>query len=130
MIAVDIVYMSLLALEMLSLSALSKLSLQDEDVHDVMADVPVNALNFAFGLEIILLGIAVWGAFTFTASKVMVGIVVHFIGIFMSCLSFNVLGAVMSGLFAYPHVFLFKEISLGIMTEDNYYNEEQSCCCV
>mmetsp|Transcript_57414 Transcript_57414/g.69086 ORF Transcript_57414/g.69086 Transcript_57414/m.69086 type:complete len:170 (-) Transcript_57414:180-689(-) len=33
-------------------------------------------------------------------------------------------------LWIYPSVFLFKEISSGVMSAETYKREEQSCCCV
>jgi hypothetical protein len=33
-------------------------------------------------------------------------------------------------LFFYPHAVLIREIQTGIMTRENYHNEEKSCCCM
>jgi hypothetical protein len=37
---------------------------------------------------------------------------------------------VVMALFAYPHFVLISEISGGIMSRENYENEQRSCCCV
>jgi hypothetical protein len=38
--------------------------------------------------------------------------------------------AALSVLYVYPHVMFVVENGKGIMTQENYKNEEQSCCCV
>lgn len=48
----------------------------------------------------------------------------------MAILGLNPSHAIISLLFAYPHFYLMREIQQGIMTEENYPNEEHSCCCV
>jgi hypothetical protein len=50
-------------------------------------------------------------------------------GIF-SIIALDFWGLLTSVLFAYPHYFLVQEIRQGIMTPENYHNEEHSCCCV
>jgi hypothetical protein len=49
----------------------------------------------------------------------------------LALLGFNLFPhLIISLLFAYPHYFLMKEMNNGIMTEENYHNEEHSCCCI
>jgi hypothetical protein len=44
---------------------------------------------------------------------------------------FNVVfGLIIRALFIYPHVMFIREVRSGIMTKENYSEEEQSCCCV
>jgi hypothetical protein len=48
----------------------------------------------------------------------------------MSLVAVNPIGLVLAALFAYPHFFFIKEVRSGIMSEANYVNVNQSCCCV
>ena len=54
----------------------------------------------------------------------------HAFDCLMALPALNPFGLIIPGLFLYPHVFHIKEIRAGIMSEENYENEKQSCCCV
>jgi hypothetical protein len=132
-IVLDIMSLVSLVINVFALSAVSTSSIFDDDevkqkLSEGMPSAGVMIAIFVF--EIVLLGITVWGAVSFSAPKVMVGLVVYSIGVLTSMFSLNLVGVVVNVFFAYPHYFLYKEIKDGIMSKDNYYNEEQSCCCV
>lgn len=41
-----------------------------------------------------------------------------------------IINAVITGLFIYPHVMFITEVRGGILSEETYPREKQSCCCV
>lgn len=48
----------------------------------------------------------------------------------MAIVGFNIEGLLYAGFFAYPHYFFIKEVREGTMSQENYPNEEMSCCCL
>lgn len=133
--AVIVVDLVMIAFLIIDIFGIASLGLSDEPLDDDELQAALDRTNsgfkiFFFVLEIVLLSVAIWGAVTFSAPKVGVGLGVFGIGCVMSLIEFNLPAVVTAGLFAYPHYFLYREIVVGIMSEENYYNEEQSCCCV
>jgi hypothetical protein len=49
---------------------------------------------------------------------------------FLGSIAMNIPGFVIGVVFCYPHVVLALEINRGTMSEQNYSNEEHSCCCI
>jgi hypothetical protein len=47
-----------------------------------------------------------------------------------SLIGLHIPGLILGACFAYPHFFFIKEVRSGIMSKENYPNEEMSCCCV
>jgi hypothetical protein len=47
-----------------------------------------------------------------------------------SVVFYVVFSLIIHALFIYPHVMFIREVRSGIMTKENYSEEEQSCCCV
>lgn len=130
-IAIDLVMIITLLVEIFGVLTFSaQQPLEDDELQAALDKMHGGIGIFLFVLEITLLSVAIWGAVIFSAPKVAVGLFVFGIGCVLSMLQFNLPAVLMSGLFAYPHYFLYTEISSGIMSEENYYNEEQSCCCV
>lgn len=72
----------------------------------------------------------VYGAYSFNMYLVGISLAGYCLETVFALISFNLGGLFMAIFFAYPHVFLIKEIRAGIMTKENYPVEEQSCCCV
>lgn len=70
------------------------------------------------------------GATKYKQGFVMAALIYHAICLGLNVITFSIIGALVSGLFLYPHICLVKEMKEGIMTEANYHNEKQSCCCV
>jgi uncharacterized membrane protein YecN with MAPEG domain len=48
----------------------------------------------------------------------------------MDLIAVNIVGAIIAALFAYPHFVFIHEVRRGIMSNETYHIEEQSCCCV
>jgi hypothetical protein len=131
-IVMDLVMIAFLLIDVFGIALFSvrQEPLEDDELQAALEKTHGGVEIFLFVLEIILLTVTIWGAVTFSAPKVALGFAVFGIGCVMSLIEFNLPAVVTSGLFAYPHYFLYREITTGIMSEENYYNEEQSCCCV
>lgn len=77
-------------------------------------------------------GAGIYGAYIFDIRLVGVSLAAYALEAIFALLGFNLVGIIMAGFFAYPHVFFIKEVRAGIMTKERYVPgiEEQSCCCV
>lgn len=132
-IAVDLVMIASLLIDIFGILFFSSSKVQpldDDELQAAMEHLHGGFAIFLLVLEIVLLSMAIWGALIFSARMVALGMAVFAIACVMSMMQFNLPAVVLSGLFAYPHYFLYQEINAGIMSQENYYNEEQSCCCV
>lgn len=132
-IVVDLVMIGLLLFDIIGIVSIlhhQTQPLEDDELEQAAQSIHGGFGIFMFLVEIGLLCVAIWGAITFSAQKVSVGLAVYGIGCIMSLVRFNLPAVLVTGLFAYPHYFLYQEINAGIMSQENYYNEEQSCCCV
>ena len=71
---------------------------------------------------------SIYGAHKFNKIGVTIGAIWYALTIIVF---FDIVGAIISGLFCYPHLVFLQEMSLGIMTPENYPNEQLCCaCCV
>lgn len=131
-IIVDIIMIFLLFIDIAGIMTITKQRdlLDDDEVQEAIEDSHGTWGIIMFVIEIVLLCVSIWGAVSYSTPKVVVGLGLFSIGCLMSLVQFNLPGALLTGLFAYPHYFLYHEINNGIMNPENYYNEEQSCCCV
>ena len=79
-------------------------------------------------LDIVIVGLALYGAVKFNKHLVTIN-AVFLIGriILMYPIMFFM---ILNGLILYPHIMLILYIHNGIMSEENYPNERQSCCCL
>ncbi|CAB9497667.1 expressed unknown protein [Seminavis robusta] len=106
----------------------------DDEVQEVYAEADTfQGLGFVVAIMVIRFlcnGCGVYGAYIFHQHFVAVSLAGYILEILFALISFNVAGLLVGVFFAYPHVFLIQEIRAGIMTPENYPNEEQSCCCV
>ena len=86
-----------------------------------------NAILVQF-LHIIIIGLALYGAIKFNKHLVTIN-AVFLLGrtILMYPIMFFMIP---NGLILYPHIMLILYIHNGIMSEENYPNERQSCCCL
>jgi hypothetical protein len=81
-------------------------------------------------IRLLMNAAGIWGALKYNQYAVGVSLLAYAAQCLMSLVFFNIVGLVVNGFFAYPHVFLIKEIRSGIMTPETYEAEKQSCCCV
>ena len=81
-------------------------------------------------IKIPLNGLGIYGAFKFKYWPVAVALGAYSIQFLLHAFAINIGGLLLSGFFAYPHVFFLKEVRSGVMSEMNYPTERFSCCCV
>ncbi|CAB9511217.1 expressed unknown protein [Seminavis robusta] len=84
-------------------------------------------IGFGF-VAILFYSLGIYGAANFNQCMVCAALVYHCIAVFANLVSLNIPGILLSGLFVYPHVMLFREIRLGVMTEETYVRERKTCC--
>ena len=73
----------------------------------------------------------IMGAVSFSICPILITILVELVYAILSALDKNWIGFGASIFVLYPHVVLCYELAKGIMTKQNYYEQErQSCCCV
>mmetsp|Transcript_15584 Transcript_15584/g.20303 ORF Transcript_15584/g.20303 Transcript_15584/m.20303 type:complete len:224 (+) Transcript_15584:29-700(+) len=70
------------------------------------------------------------GALSFNKWMVGAPLVFYCFLFFSALISQDILGICLSGSLAYPHFVFIHEMNSGIMTWQNYHNEDQSCCSV
>lgn len=107
--------------------------MNDDEVKAAVQDVTneellVDYITIAIGM--LCTAVAILGALKYSVWMVAVGAFLFSFECVMALVRLNFLGVIMSALFAYPHFILIQEIRKGIMTPENYANEEYSCCCV
>jgi amino acid permease len=48
----------------------------------------------------------------------------------LNIVTWDVIGALVMAVFAYPHIYFYQELSEDIMSKQKYQNEKYSICCV
>lgn len=107
--------------------------LDDDSLQDAMEQfkaLPLGGFLAIQTVKIVLCLAGIVGAVKYNQAAVGLAMVGYVFDAVMGAIRFDLVGLVCAGLFAYPHGFLIKEVRDGIMTKENYPNEEHSCCCV
>jgi hypothetical protein len=132
---ISITFASLGIVTMVALMTATSASYDDDGVQEAMT--AFNEANLSMGLAIAMIaiklvanGLGIYGAVTYNIWMVGVSLSVYCVDFVMGVVALNIFSMVMVALFAYPHFFFIKEVRSGIMSEANYVNEKQSCCCV
>jgi hypothetical protein len=132
---ISITFASVGLIAMGGLMAATSATYDDDAVQETMS--AFNEANLSMGIVIALSAIrivansiGIYGAVTYNIWMVGASLLAYCFDFVMGVVSMNVGGLVMIALFAYPHFFFIKEVRSGIMSEANYVNEKQSCCCV
>jgi hypothetical protein len=120
---------------MAATSASSSVTYDDDEVQEAMAAFNEASLSMGVAIALIAIrmianGLGIYGAVTYNIWLVGVSLLVYCFDFVMGAVTGNLIGLLMAALFAYPHFFFIKEVRSGIMSEANYVNEKQSCCCV
>jgi hypothetical protein len=141
-IIVNIIYVTLVSIGLVTMgsfmaatSASSSLTYDDDEVREAMAAFDEEDLFMVVtialaAIRIIVNGLGIYGAVTYNIWLVGFSLLVYCFEFVMGAVDGNRIGLLMVALFAYPHFFFIKEVRSGIMSEANYVNEKQSCCCV
>lgn len=145
-IIVNAVTVGLSAMGLLSLFALKGMAgaidssaVDDDAMAAQMAEMEDQLSGFdsmgpmVFIVQLVKIGCAIAGIFggmKYSVPMVAVAAVSHGWDLVLSLLSFHIPGLAMAGGFLYPHIMFIQEMRKGIMTPENYPNEQHSCCCV
>jgi uncharacterized membrane protein len=137
-IIVNIINVCFASLGLLALGGVMAASSQSYDDDEVQAAFSsLSETNASMGVMIALIavklvcnGVGIYGAMTYNIWMVGVSLAVYCLNFATGIINSNIFTLVMYGCFAYPHFFFIQEVRRGIMSEVNYVNEKQSCCCV
>jgi hypothetical protein len=93
-------------------------------------DMPLGGF-LAYAIVFMLLCVAgIVGANKYNVYLVGIAAVAYCVSFIFSIIQLNYLGMIVAILFVYPHFVFIAEVRKGIMSDENYHNEEMSCCCV
>lgn len=91
---------------------------------------PIGVALAVLGAQILAAVCGIVGGVKFNVHLTAIAAISYIVTFVLGLVSLNIVGLVYNGFFLYPHVFFIQEMRKGIMTESNYLNEKQSCCCV
>lgn len=137
-IVVNIVNLVLVAMGLFSVLAARAASANADQVDDdelssaleEFRSLPLGAFLAIQITKIVLSVVGIVGAVKFHQIMVGLSMAAYAFDAVAALIGLNVVGLLYAGFFAYPHGFFIKEVRDGIMTKENYPNEEFSCCCV
>lgn len=102
-----------------------------EEAYTEIAELKGFGLIVAFMVfRLICNALGIYGAHTFNVTLVSISLVAYALEFLFGLLRFDLVGLVVAGCFAYPHVYFIREVRSGIMSQQNYPIEQHSCCCV
>jgi len=101
-----------------------------EEAMATFGSIPIGAILAIQAVRVVGALAGIVGAIKYNFYLVGAAGIMYCVSCATSIVALNLGGAIMAGFFAYPHYFLVQEIRKGIMSEENYHNERQSCCCV
>ena len=138
-VVVNIISMSFAALALLSLTLLtsnSQLASQfdDDEVQAFLDEMDGASIGLSVGLALLGMlcnGFGLFGAYKFHQMSIIVASIWYVAECIRACVYLDIFGVVMAGLFLYPHIVFYRELSSGIMTSASYPIERKCCeCCV
>jgi len=138
-IIVNIINAIVLTMGLFSVLAARKLSdevdgqVDDDEVSAALEEfnsLPLGGFLAIQTAKIVLSVIGIFGAAKYSEIGVGLAMAGYVFNAVMSLVGINLFGFIFAACFAYPHAFFIKEVRAGIMTKENYPNEEFSCCCV
>jgi hypothetical protein len=129
-IVVNTISIAMYVINIFAISTVDRVEFDDDVMEEAIVQFPVGWMISIMFAEIMCYAIGIWGAASFSLWQVYVALGMYMITIIFNAIVLNFIALLVAGFFAYPHVYLVQEIKKGIMTKDNYYSEEQSCCCV
>lgn len=138
-IIVNVINTVLLVMGLFSVLAARNLSDQvdgqvdDDEVSAALEEfksLPIGGFVAIQTVKILLSLIGIFGAVKYNEIGVGLAMAGFVFDAVMSLIGVNLFAFIYAVCFAYPHAFFIKEVRAGIMTKENYPNEEFSCCCV
>lgn len=130
-IVVNIISIAVYVINIVAISVVNGVEFEDDAMEEaIVQQFPVGWMIAIMFAKILCYAIGIWGAVSFSLWQVYVALGMYMIDTIVNVLVLKFVSVLVAGFFAYPHVYLVQEIKNGIMTKENYYSEEQSCCCV
>jgi len=137
-IIVNIINAVLLTMGIFSVLAARHMSSQvdavdDDELANALEEfnsLPIAALLVIQISKILVSILGIFGAIRFNIYMVGIAMAAYVFDAVFALIGLNIAGLLFAGFFAYPHGFFIKEVRAGIMSKENYPNEEYSCCCV
>jgi hypothetical protein len=135
-IVVNCISIGILVLGMLTILTVSLVdpnSFTDDSVKATFDQFDAKSAGIACAImlvQMLFYAMGVYGAIKFNEGFVIAALVAYIVIFVVDAIALNIGGILLNGFFAYPHFYFIKEMRDGIMTEENYPNEKQSCCCV
>jgi len=111
-------------------------ALDDDEAKQNFADAEgavgasLSFLIFLTIAQLVCHSCGIYGAISYNIWLVGVSLVAYSLAFIYYLIHGIILALLLPGFFAYPHFFFIKEVKEGIMSEENYELEKQSCCCV
>ncbi|CAJ1940717.1 unnamed protein product [Cylindrotheca closterium] len=138
-IVVNIVSISFATLALLSLTLLTtnadlQSQLDDDEVQAFLDEMDGASIGLSIGiavLGIICNACGIFGAYKFHQLSIVIASIWYVVEMIRAGVYLDPFGVVMAGLFLYPHIVFYRELSSGLMSPISYPNERQCCeCCV
>jgi len=104
----------------------------DDEVAEAMTDAHFFTVTcILVSIKMFASVIGIIGAVKFSICLTVIAVLAYLLQITVALIGFiNVPVLIYAAFFLYPHFVFIKEVKQGIMSKENYHNEEASCCCV
>ncbi|CAB9501754.1 expressed unknown protein [Seminavis robusta] len=97
--------------------------------HEMSKTILGIALGFGL-LSTVFFSLGIRGAKQYDTSLVGSALFYYCVNVIANLILLSPLGVLFAGLAVYPHIMLYLELRNGIMSEENYINERNTCCLV
>ena len=133
-VSISFATLALLSLTLLTTSADLASQLDDDEVQAFLDEMDGASLGLTIGiavLGIICNACGLFGAYKFHQISIIIASIWYVVEMIRAGVYLDPFGVVMAGLFLYPHIVFYRELSSGLMTPVSYPSERQCCeCCV
>jgi hypothetical protein len=133
-IIVNSINMFVDVLGIISSATFSSAGFASDDEYRSALQSEIGGKAIVFSIVVLVLGMicqaaGIYGAHTFNKIGVTIGAIWYALECFRSIVFLNLVGAIISGFFCYPHIVFLQEMKAGIMTPEKYPDEETCCAC-
>lgn len=133
---ISILFASLALISLTMLATKEDLASQfdDDEVQAFLGEMDGATIGLSAGtalLGIVCNAFGLFGAYKFHRLSIIVASIWYAVECIRACIYLDPFGLLMAGLFLYPHVVFYRELSNKIMAPESYANEKYCCeCCV
>jgi hypothetical protein len=113
-----------------ALPRIDQADIPDEETRTTLQSLYDLEMGIIIVVQIICQSLGICGAISFNQCLVGVSLVSYAATFITYLARLDVLGCVVTALFAYPSILFIKQVRDGIMNESTYSLEKHSCCCV